>query len=260
VNGFARGLAARARGGPDGAGLRARRAPRSLPATGAAPAREAAVEVPTAREERRARADDVRAAPVAAPAPSPAGSGQGRAPYGQQRLREAGPRERDAAAAPPSTPAPARAAAPVDAKRAASATAAGAAAPAASVPPAATVARAEMVVRADAIAAPEPAATRTAPRPAATPPAASPVSLRTAARPVTTLPATSAAAPEAPRIEVHIGRVEVSEPRRTPAPRPPQPPRRAPSAQGRHGAAAQPAGSAFAELAAVRRHVDRLAR
>jgi hypothetical protein len=97
--------------------------------------------------------------------------------------------------------------------------------------------------------APVPAAVRDATAPAAP--------VRTAPRLPAPLPATGAAAAAAPRIEVHIGRVEVSAPR--PAAAPP-PIMRPPAAQRQHGGAPPPAGSGFGELAAARRHVDRIAR
>ncbi len=226
MSGFARGLAARARGGEVVAALRARRAPRFVPATGAvvglardgglptAAADGAVSDPPTAQTARRAPAAatlDARAAttrdaphaPAAVPAPS-------------------GARTREALPALPA-PTPARAPAPAVAPAAPQTT------PAMRGDPAGGAAR--------------------------RPPATAVPTLRSSRRPLAALPATATTPP--PRIEVQIGRVEVIAPR--PAAAPATRTLRAPAAQRRHPPASPAAGSGFTDLAVARRHLDRIA-
>jgi hypothetical protein len=119
-------------------------------------------------------------------------------------------------------------------------------------------ARPEAAERAAAVVvrASVPAPAQTTPQAPERAPAPAAGAVRLVPRPARALPATAAAG--APRIEVRIGRVEVSAP--PPATAPPRPSPRHVRAPAQQRPAPRTAEPAFGELAAARRHVDRMAR
>jgi hypothetical protein len=242
VSGFSLGLVMRARGGDGAAFARARRAPRFVPATTAGDGAAESVLL-------TAIGADPPSVPEVAPAspPAPAASGD-ESPAAQRAARPA--------AVPVTTPAvsPGREL-PAPLARRSGGRQERVAPPAPPRPASAQAAMQRAVARAAARpAAPAPAAAPPEPRQRSERTAAAPI--RPTPRPPASLPATSAAA--APRVEVRIGRVEVAAPPPAAAPQPQTRNLRPPAAQ-RH-AAPRPAGAAFGELAAARRHVDRIAR
>jgi hypothetical protein len=236
VSGFARRLATRARGA-DGAAARLRLAPRLVPATAAG------------REER---SDGVP--------PAALGGGVGESIGRQASRRSGAPPARGDAAAParparpaaaPQAPASVRAVRPA-AGRKHSEKAPGGARVGAREPVAAAPAR--RAVRAKA----EPAAVHHDLRASAGTPTPTAAVVRAAPRTPAPRPATAPAS--APPIEVRIGRVEVGVPA---AASPSVTPRRTaqrPPARRPHSATASRPSPSFGELAAARRHVDRIAR
>lgn len=261
MSGFALRLAARAAGDDREGRLRARTAPRFAPATGLA-AGERGVGTPwpaVALEEAVASASAL--APVDRGSTAPAG-GRPRAPGppATDRVQEPWPPRAPSRGAPAGAPVaggdPGRA---VGAVPSLPATPRGPVIPT-PAPPADVSAgepgrTAPRVVRR---AAPLPATPAAVPPPRRSGEPAVPATgavIRAAPRAPAAVPGTITATPA--RVEVHIGRVEVSAPR--PAADPP--PRRAPAAAAvaRRGAPSAP-GPPFGELTTTRRHVDRIAR
>jgi hypothetical protein len=258
MSGFARGLAARARSDRGAVVPHARREPRFVPGTGAC-----GEDAPGGRGLRGAIAGAAAELARAADAPASRGAGAAalrddrHAPSPAPHRVDVRDREPEAAGAPaaPAPPAPVPAAeerrrrpSPRHARMPESRSAA----PPPAVPGDVRDAAAALVAPASRETAPPPAPVRAPVR--ATAARATPV--RTAPRLPAALPATGGATAAGPRIEVHVGRVEVS----APPPAPTRPARAVRAPQRQHGAAAPPAGSAFGELAAARRHVDRIAR